>query len=205
MEHYGFFNGDQEYGQEEFSRYFDNIFESGINFDLEDNLKFKVSNEGNVIKIGDGFAIVKGFYLFNDSIKNIKIVANPNYDRVDRVVIRLNLSTKVVSINLKEGVAGSHPVTPAIQRDNLIYELSLAQVKITNSGIITIIDERFRTELCGGIRPKNQTEYKDMIKQFQSQFDSWFNQQQALGWRKVYIQPNEPEGSVPGSIWIQTY
>ena len=30
MEHYGFFNGDTEYGQEEFNRYFDNIYESGI-------------------------------------------------------------------------------------------------------------------------------------------------------------------------------
>ena len=30
MESYGFFNGDTEYGQDEFNRYFNNLYENGI-------------------------------------------------------------------------------------------------------------------------------------------------------------------------------
>ena len=205
MEHYGFFNGEQEYGQDEFSRYFNNIFQSGISADDNGTLTYRVySDEPNKLKVETGFAIIKGFYLYNDSLKTLNINKDSNYDRIDRIVIRLNLNNKVVSIERKQGTATSNPVPPDLQRDNLIWELSLAQVKIDKNNNIYIIDERFRQELCGAIRPKNFTEFNAMLKEFQKQFDRWFNSQQAKGWRNVFIQPNVPEGSVQGSIWIQT-
>ena len=43
MEHYGFFNGDAEYGQEEFNRYFDNIYESGIAANSDQSLQYPLS------------------------------------------------------------------------------------------------------------------------------------------------------------------
>lgn len=205
MEHYGFFNGDTEYGQDEFNRYFDNIFQSGISVNDNENLSFRIySDEPNKIKVEPGFAIIKGFYLYNDSVKNITIPTNPNYDRIDRIVIRLNLNSKAVTIERKEGKAESNPSAPSLQRDNVIFELSLSQVRISNSGKINLIDERFRNDLCGAIRPKNLTEFNNMITELQKKFDNWFNNQQTKGWRNVFIQPNQPEGSVTGSIWIQT-
>ena len=205
MEHYGFFNGEQEYGQDEFSRYFNNIFQSGISADDNGTLTYRVySDEPNKLKVETGFAIIKGFYLYNDSLKTLNINKDSNYDRIDRIVIRLNLNNKVVSIERKQGTATSNPVPPDLQRDNLIWELSLAQVKIDKNNNIYIIDERFRQELCGAIRPKNFTEFNAMLKEFQKQFDLWFNSQQSKGWRNVFIQPDVPEGSVQGSIWIQT-
>ena len=205
MEHYGFFNGEQEYGQDEFSRYFNNIFQSGISADDDGILTYRVySDEPNKVKVETGFAIIKGFYLYNDSLKTLNINKDSNYDRIDRIVIRLNLNNKVVSIERKQGTATSNPVPPDLQRDNLIWELSLAQVKIDKNNNIYIIDERFRQELCGAIRPKNFTEFNAMLKEFQKQFDLWFNSQQSKGWRNVFIQPDVPEGSVQGSIWIQT-
>lgn len=204
MEYSGFFNGDQEYGQEEFNRYFDNIYESGVSVDNSNNMTLGVTQEIGVLKIAPGFAIVKGFYLYNDSTKSINIIKDNNYDRIDRVVVRLNISNGKVSIELKSGVAGSKPLAPTLQRDNLIYEISLAQVKITTTGAITITDERYRHEFCGSIRPKNLTEFNDMIKGLTEEFDRWFNSQQAKGWRNIYIQNGTPVGSVSGSIWIQT-
>lgn len=204
MEYSGFFNGDQEYGQEEFNRYFDNIYESGVSVDNSNNMTLGVTQEIGVLKIAPGFAIVKGLYLYNDSTKSINIIKDNNYERIDRVVVRLNISNSKVSIELKSGVAGSKPLAPVLQRDNLIYEISLAQVKITTTGAITITDERYRQELCGGIRPKNLTEFNDMIRGLTEEFDRWFNSQQAKGWRNVFIQPEQPVGSVSGSIWIQT-
>ena len=204
MEHSGFFNGEQEYGQEEFNRYFDNIYESGVSVKEDNSMTLGVTNEGTIIKVESGFSIVKGFYLYNDSIKSITVTPDSNYDRIDRVVVRLNISNSKVSIEIKNGVAGSKPQPPTLQRDNSIYELSLAQVYIPRSGSIRITDERHRLELCGAIRPKNLTEFNKMIEEFTKQFDKWFNSQQAKGWRNIFIQPERPEGSVSGSIWIQT-
>ncbi len=204
MEHSGFFNGDQEYGQEEFNRYFDNIYESGVSIDGNNNMTLGVTQEMSILKIAPGFAIVKGFYIYNDSVKEISITRDVNYNRIDRIVIRLNLSNSKVSIELKQGVASSSPQVPSLQRDSFIYELSLAQVKITTTGTITITDERFRNEVCGAIRPKNLSEFKNMTKQFQEQFDKWFESQQAKGWRNIFIQNSNPSLAVDGSIWIQT-
>ncbi|MGN9161211.1 hypothetical protein [Clostridium sulfidigenes] len=204
MEHSGFFNGDQEYGQEEFNRYFDNIYESGVSIDGNNNMTLGVTQEMGILKIASGFAIVKGFYLYNDSVKEISITRDVNYNRIDRIVIRLNLSNSKVSIELKQGVASSSPQVPSLQRDNFIYELSLAQILVPISGSFKITDERFRNEVCGAIRPKNLSEFKDMTKQFQEQFDKWFESQQAKGWRNIFIQNSSPSLAVDGSIWIQT-
>lgn len=204
MEHSGFFNGDQEYGQEEFNRYFDNIYESGVSVKEDNTMTLGVTSEASRIRVESGFAIVKGFYIYNDSTKTLSITADSNYDRIDRVVVRLNISSSKVSIEVKKGVAGSKPQPPVLQRDNLIYELSLAQVYVPRSGNISISDERFRNDLCGAIRPKNLSEFNNMIQEFTKQFDKWFVSQQAKGWRNVFIQSERPTGSVNGSIWIQT-
>lgn len=204
MEHSGFFNGDQEYGQEEFNRYFDNIYESGVSVKEDNTMTLGVTSEASSIRVESGFAIVKGFYIYNDSTKTLSITADSNYDRIDRVVVRLNISSSKVSIEVKKGVAGSKPQPPVLQRDNLIYELSLAQVYVPRSGNISISDERFRNDLCGAIRPKNLSEFNNMIQEFTKQFDKWFVSQQAKGWRNVFIQSERPMGSVNGSIWIQT-
>lgn len=205
MEHYGFFNGDQEYGQEEFNRYFDNIYESGVSLNDDGNLTLRVfSDNSNNIKVDTGFAIIKGFYLYNDSCKEFNLSRDTYYSRIDRIVVRLNLNNKTVTLQYKTGNAGTNPIPPTLQRDSSIYELSLAQIYIPVQDDIKIIDERFRNELCGAIRPKNISEFNDMIRQFQTNFDKWFNNQQSKGWRNVYIQPDNPQEGVQGSIWIKT-
>ncbi|MGO5165188.1 hypothetical protein ACTQ51_04680, partial [Candidatus Paralachnospira sp. LCP21S3_H12] len=69
---------------------------------------------------------------------------------------------------------------------------------------ITVTDERADQSVCGAIRPKNMTEYKDMVAEYQRQWDAWFARQQGTGWRNIYIQQAEPGEAVAGSIWIRT-
>ena len=63
MEHYGFFNGDTEYGQEEFNRYFDNIYESGIAADSDQSLHVPLSISSGRCQVGIGFSILRGFFI----------------------------------------------------------------------------------------------------------------------------------------------
>lgn len=204
MEYSGFFNGDEEYGQDEFNRYFDNIYESGVSVNGDSTMTLGVISSLETLQVSKGFCIVKGFYLYNDSSKIINATRDNNFDRIDRVVVRLNLNNRKVSIELKQGIAGSKPVAPNLQRDSLIYELSLCQVLVPRTGSLVVTDERYRQELCGAIRPKNLTEFNGMLTGLQKQFDDWFNSQQSKGWRNIFIQSSTPSGVVTGGIWIQT-
>ena len=202
-EYSGFFDGDNLYGQDEFSRYFDNIYQSGVSIDDNGDMTLGCAITGDSVIIGKGFAIVKGFYLYSDADKTLNISRDLNYNRIDRIVIKLNLSNKKVTLEHKQGVAGSNPVALSLQRDNLIYELSLCQIEVPKDGAITLVDERFRNELCGAIRPKNLSEIEAMIKEFEKSWDNWFSNQQGQGWRSVYIQTENPGDITEGSIWIK--
>jgi hypothetical protein len=200
----GFFDGDTEYGQTEFNRYFENLYESGVSLDSSGDMTFKVTaDSGSTITIGEGFAIVKGFFLNNDSDYSISLTADANYSRIDRVVIQLNTTSGTITPTVITGTAGSTPTAPSLTRTETVYEISLAQVLITKSGTITVTDERFDTELCGAIRPRNITELKAMTAEYEKQFNEWFASLSSKAWRNVYVQADEPTDMVKGSIWIQ--
>lgn len=203
----GFFNGDTEYGQEELSRYFDNIYESGVSLNSDGKPTLQVQHGKKEVTLTAGFAIVRGYYLYNDSSLNIQVLPDPSFIRIDRVVLQLDILRGCVLPVLKKGTAGSAPVAPSLQRDENIYELSLATLKVlpeTLAGLITVTDERSKPSVCGIIRPKNLTEYQAMVSGFEKQWDEWFASQQGQGWRNIMIQPDEPGEAVAGSIWIQT-
>lgn len=200
-EHSGFFNGEQEYGQEELNRYFDNIYESGISVNADNTMTLNVSTSKMNILVDVGFAIVKGFYLYNDSTKTIIETADSNYNRIDRVVLRLNLSSSKVSIELKKGTPTSTPVAPVLQRDNIVYELSLARILVDKSNTLKVIDERFDVNLCGAIRPKNLTEFNEMIKGLQDRYNDWFAKLQAPT-RNIFVQANAPDLAKEGDLWL---
>ena len=203
MQECGFFNGDYEYGQDEFNRYFENLFESGGSIDDNGEMTLKVTAGTNAVTVSKGFAIIKGFYDYNDSDLVLPIVPDANYERIDRIVVRVNRLSGPVEIVVKAGAAGSNPKAPELQRSDNVWEISLAKISVRPNGSVEVTDERFDSSVCGAIRPKNLTEYKAMVTEFQKQFDKWFDAQQGKGWRNIFIQPDNPEGSVTGSIWIQ--
>lgn len=203
----GFFNGNTEYGQEELSRYFDNIYESGVSLNSDGKPTLQVQHGKKEVTLTAGYAIVRGYYLYNDSNLNIQVLPDASYSRIDRVVLQLDMMRGHVWPVLKKGTAGSTPAAPSLQRDENIYELSLARIRVlpeTLAGVITVTDERTDPSLCGIIRPKNLTEYQAMVSGFQKQWDEWFANQQGQGWRDIKIQSSEPGEAVAGSIWIQT-
>ena len=199
---YGFFNGQNNYGQEEFSRYFSNIYENGVNV-TDSDMGMKVTRYSSTsLRVATGFAIVNGYYLYQDVTKSITVTKNSTYDRIDRVVVRLDISNMTVSIELKQGTASSKPTAPSLTRTSSIYELSLAQIYVSSaSGVTNVTDERY-TNYCGAIRPKNLSEFNAMMAGFKDKFDTWFTQQQGEGWRNIYIQNSEPT-ALEGSIWIK--
>ena len=201
----GFFDGDAEYGQDEFNRYFNNLYESGVSIDDSGDMTCPVSNNGTTITVGAGFAIVRGFYFYNTADTALTITPDSNYTRIDRVVLRLDINSGQIIPALKAGTPASTPTAPELTRTETTWEISLAAVQITKGGVVSITDERFNTTVCGAIRPKNLTEIKTMTDEFYREFKEWFDEKIASQtWRTVYVQSNEPTGTIArGSIWIQ--
>ena len=93
MEHYGFFNGGTEYGQEEFNRYFDNIYESGIAVNSDQSLQYPLSISSGKVRVGIGFSIIRGFFHYNDSVKELTLAPDTNLPKIYRIILQLNIAT----------------------------------------------------------------------------------------------------------------
>lgn len=83
-------------------------------------------------------------------------MSDARYDRIDRVCIRLEMLNNRCYLYIKKGTAASAPVPPALQRDNIAYEISVARIRVgvgvtaINAGNIT--DERLDSNVCGLMR-----------------------------------------------------
>lgn len=205
METSGFYNGGPEYGQEEFNRYFNNIYRSGIAVNEDNTMQYPITIGSGQVSVGVGFAILRGFYHNNDSAKTIALPADSGMPRIYRVLIRLDIPAKDAFLIVRSGTAASTPSPPALVRNGNFYELSLGQYKVTPEGVVTLVkDERADVTVCGPIRPKSLNEYDTFMKDAARRFEEWFASQQGEGGRQIYIQATEPEGAVAGSIWIQS-
>lgn len=222
-QYHGFWDGGALYGQVEFNRYFDRIYESGVSVRADGSMEYEVKKASatTLTVAGDSFAIIKGFYRYTPADMTVTVPAG---NRRDRVVIKMDKTRRMVyEPQLKQGTAST---PPALQRDNNVWEISLAQITVNTSGIVSVTNERTDKNLCGAIRPKNLSEFNDWMKQIQSTwssliagydstfngkmngydttFNNWFEQIQGKTWRETYIQDAsaEPDDAPDGSIWI---
>ena len=64
-QYHGFWDGGALYGQAEFNRYFDRIYESGVGVRSNGTMEYEVTKASatSLTIAGDSFAIVRGFYL----------------------------------------------------------------------------------------------------------------------------------------------
>lgn len=80
-------------------------------------------------------------------------MSDASYDRIDRVCIRLEMLNNACYLYIKKGTAAASPSAPALQRDNVAYEISVAQIRVgvgvtaINAGNIT--DDRLNGDVCG--------------------------------------------------------
>lgn len=198
-EYSGFFDGSQQYGQEELARYFDNIYESGVAMINDVKAGFNMTVVTGGIKVEPGFAIIKGYYYYLDTAVTISLP--PGTDTIrGGLFIGLDLATKKISLYKREAVSTTYP-SPV--RNDTVYELQLDIYYISTNGTIGATDHRLTNNYCGVIRPKNLSEFNIYIEQCEVKWNAWFNQQKGTGWRSIYYQTATPTDATEGSLWMQ--
>jgi hypothetical protein len=151
-----FFNsasGDRKYKAEDWAEYFASFIGDGVFPNPAGGLKI-VSNNSMSVTISPGKAWIKGYYYRNTSGLNITLSpAHGTLNRIDRVVIRLDLVNRVVAAAVQTGEASVNPVAPSLQRDADIYELAIGDAYIDAGAISApqqkITDTRPNASLCG--------------------------------------------------------
>lgn len=163
----------------DFADYFGSVLSSGLisNGDLPVGLQVTVNAGTMTTSVNVGRALIKGYSYENTTpVTLTHAIPEQTLDRIDRIVLRLDLknASRFIKVFVKEGVSALEPIPPTLQRDQYIYELSLAQVRIrknTSSIVVSDIkDERADENLCGIV----QSLITVPTSVFQQQFDAWF-------------------------------
>lgn len=163
MEKYGFFNAvatadgkyDRSYLAEDFASYFASFITNGVFEELGGKLEVVVDNGMSII-VKSGVAWINGYRYENNSNLSITLDnADGTQSRIDSIVVRLDITNREIKIHVKKGVLSTSPVIPIITRNNDIYELQLATVRINaNTAVLTqsmISDTRDEDTVCGWV------------------------------------------------------
>ena len=181
---YGFFNsvdGDRLYNADDISNYFLKLISNGV-FATPASAMQVQANNGLTVQVSAGWGFINCKWINNDAPYLLTLdAADVVLNRIDRIVLRLNTNTNTrsMTIAIKKGTAGTSPNPPALQRNNGIYELSLAQIYVAaNASTITqanITDERANTSVCGYVTGLiDQIDTTNLFAQYDSAFNQWF-------------------------------
>ena len=177
MEKYGFFNAvatadgkyDRSYLAEDFANYFASFITNGVFEELGDKLEVVINNGMSII-VKSGVAWINGYRYENDGDLSITLdSANGTQSRIDSIIVRLDITNREIKIHVKKGSLSTSPITPTITRDNDIYELQLATVRVdANTAVLTqsmITDTRSDDTVCGWVTSiGSQDTLLDMIQ-----------------------------------------
>lgn len=181
---YGFFdsiNGDRTYNADQISDYFLKLISNGVFATPADAMLVQAAS-GLTVNVSAGWGFINCKWIKNDNNYNIQLdAADSTFDRIDRVVIKLDRSSehRYITIEAKKGTPAATPAPPELTRAGDIYELSLAQIVVAaNATMITqaeITDERPDTSVCGFVTGLiDQIDTTGLFAQFTAAFNSWF-------------------------------
>lgn len=144
---------DRVYDATDLINYLDGLVGNGIFPNPSSNFQvFPLTNMDILIK--QGKAWINGYkgYTLEDKTLTLNS-ADVSFNRIDRIVLRLNLDERVIEIDVKQGANATNPTPQPIQRNSIIYELVLADIFIpagaTTTTTANITDQRQNKELCG--------------------------------------------------------
>lgn len=183
MEKSSFFNSvshDRTYKAEDWAEYFASFIGNGV-FPVPSTGLQVVANDGMKLNVKTGKAWINGYFYFNTGDLAVELdTADGQLNRIDRVVVRWDLTNRVMSVKVKSSSFSASPTAPALQRDADVYELALADIYV-GAGVTAITqskitDQRLNTSLCGVVAA-----VVDQIdtEAFNAQLEAWFTEYQS--------------------------
>lgn len=144
---------DRKYKAEDWMWFFGMLFSSGVMPNPSDGLQV-VAHSGMEVRVNAGYAIINGGGFRNPSVKGVTLeMADGALNRIDRVVIRWDLTLRDTYIAVLKGAPSAKPTATALTRGTEVWELAIADVYVgkgvTRIRTQDITDQRFNSALCG--------------------------------------------------------
>lgn len=137
------------------ARILNKYFRNGVFSDDDSSLQV-LESDGMTVDVQPGDALINGHHFYEETTRTLTVqAANASLDRIDTVVLRLNLAVDALTIDLYvvQGTAAATPTAPDLTRNASIYEIGLANLFIAkNTTAITqqrITDTRLDSDRCG--------------------------------------------------------
>lgn len=175
---YGFFNSvnnDRVYNADQMSEYFDGLVSNGVYQKVGGGFKVE-PNSGMNINIQTGRAIINCKWINSDAVTSIDVTqSHPTLNRYTAVVIRLNVTDRLMEIATKDGTAAANPTKPAITNTTTVKELCLAYIYV-KAGATSItasnIEDTRSSSKCGWVTGLiKQVDTADLFTQFEAAYE----------------------------------
>jgi len=101
-----------------------------------------VTGTSSPVSVASGVAWVYGAWYQNDAATTVAVATPVTNPRIDRIILRYGSAAQTVRVVRLAGTEAVSPTAPALTQNSTTYEISLAQVRITTGGVITVTDER---------------------------------------------------------------
>lgn len=158
-----------------------NLFmQNGIFLKTNNDFVVTAGSSGYTVSVGSGSCIIEGCMKIIESARILTIQASDtNYDRIDTVVLRLNLNQAVRDIDLyiSQGTPSASPSRPELTRDASVYELGLADIFVAKNtqtmSAQRITDTRLDSDRCGIVSAVTQFDTTNLYNQIQSDLQNF--------------------------------
>lgn len=171
---------DRAANAETLALYLKTFFTNGIVLSKSAALQVKAKT-GLTIAVQPGTAFVDGRIMHSSAVETFTLDGSSGVlNRIDRVVLRLDYSNRLMKFLILKGEEGSEPTAPAITRSADIYDMCLADVYVgataTEVTQANITDKRADTTVCGiAAAAITQLDTSTMYEQYTAQFEEAFD------------------------------
>ena len=170
---------DRVYNAEDVTSYLDKIVGNGVFPNPSTQLQVRAGSGMQVI-VGAGSGWINGHKIVNTADLTLNVAASDVVlGRKDLVIFYLDLSSRTMGIQIKQGTASQSPDKPNLTRNSTRYEMCLAVIDVPKqTSAITaalITDTRGNSTVCGYVQGLiKQIDTSTLWEQQQKKFDDWF-------------------------------
>lgn len=174
----GFFNsvnGDRRYNAAQIGRYLQYIVSDGV-FAYNSSSLQVLANDGMEVQVQAGRAMLDHHFMENDAPITLALAAGGSQDRIDGVIMYVDMTERACGIIVKEGTPAANPNPPAMTRTDVRKEYMLAAVRVPKlTSAITqsnITDTRPDNAVCGWVHGLiDQVDTSTLFAQWSAAYD----------------------------------
>ena len=180
-------NHDRVGKAEDWAWYFATFIGNGVFPKPETGLQVVASN-GMTVLAKAGYAFINGYAFRNPEDFSITLdTADGSLPRIDRVIVRWDITQRMIYIAVLKGAPSANPVARSLTRTSEIYDLCVADILVgkgvTSITQANITDQRYNSSLCGIVHgvvdqidaTTLTAQFNDFFRQYEQQIISQYN------------------------------